>query len=429
MDVVNTNPTSLASLVSIVNSKVESKLLTDSNYEVLSVKPLTSSTSKHNTVAEIRVDLGLNAPTKILTANDRYSRRSVEFTRIDLKDIAKFRGLTINAKGQIVSEATDIASVIELLGAAIAEAELKLIPLSDAFIVKAVENSLGYVGAITFKGVGTVTEPEDGDEEEPTGGLPTVDAKATAIVGNSLFLTESDLTPHIVDDLTYTGAYSAQAGTLDITLGGIWDQTGDESLLILPVALGDVSFAQQIDVLKGTNPDQLALKVNGDAIPVSYFDSGEIFVSQDGRYLFPVLMTTSEQTYTFELSLDGFVTSTKTTVRVIPNMDVIEPETNELKSATIRTVAPITGDLGTEFTLISDYDNTSKVVNSQEWLIEPSEYFTEVRKDQTATTMEVTYRVAKDFEADTAVTVTNRFNTHYQATLTFTALAAGSTAE
>lgn len=160
MDIVNTNPSSLTSLVNIVNSKVEPKLLTDSNYEVLSVKPLTTSTSKHNTVAEIRVDLGLNAPTKILTANDRYSRRQVEFTRIDLKDIAKFRGLTINAKGQIVTTATDIAGIIELLDAEIAESELKLIPLSDAFIVKAVDDSLGYVGSITIAGVVVEEEPE-----------------------------------------------------------------------------------------------------------------------------------------------------------------------------------------------------------------------------------------------------------------------------
>src|SRR5690606_35515988 len=111
MDVVNTNPTSLASLVSIVNSKVEPKLLTDDNFEILSIKPLTLTTSKHNTVAEIRVDLGANLPTKVLTVNDRYSLRTVEFTRIDLNDIAKFRNLTVNATGQYVADVPDLAGV------------------------------------------------------------------------------------------------------------------------------------------------------------------------------------------------------------------------------------------------------------------------------------------------------------------------------
>jgi hypothetical protein len=78
------NTATLKSLVSVANSKIEPKILTDRNFKVLSIKPLRSTTSPHNTVASVQVDLAGDSPIAIVSS-DRYSRRLVEFTRIDLK--------------------------------------------------------------------------------------------------------------------------------------------------------------------------------------------------------------------------------------------------------------------------------------------------------------------------------------------------------
>lgn len=244
MDVVNTNPTSLASLVSIVNSKVEPKLLTDDNFEILSIKPLTLTTSKHNTVAEIRVDLGANLPTKVLTANDRYSLRTVEFTRIDLKDIAKFRNLTVNAKGQYVADVTDLAGVIELLGANIAEDELTLIPLSDAFIVKAAPDSLGYVGSLSFAG----TADEEGEETDPVIVPPVLEA--LAIQGPATITAESEVT----FTATHTPAeleapvivWTALNGSIDAS--GLYLAPSEAGVDTITATSGTISVTHQLTV-------------------------------------------------------------------------------------------------------------------------------------------------------------------------------------
>lgn len=243
MDVVNTNPTSLASLVSIVNSKVEPKLLTDDNFEILSIKPLTLTTSKHNTVAEIRVDLGANLPTKVLTANDRYSLRTVEFTRIDLKDIAKFRNLTVNEKGQYVADVTDLAGVIELLGANIAEDELTLIPLSNAFIVKAAPDSLGYVGSLSF--AGTADEVE---ETDPVIVPPVLEA--LAIQGPATITAESEVT----FTATHTPAeleapvivWTALNGSIDAS--GLYLAPSEAGVDTITATSGAISVTHQITV-------------------------------------------------------------------------------------------------------------------------------------------------------------------------------------
>ena len=141
----------LKSLVSVANSKIEPKILTDRNYEVLSIKPLRSTTSPHNTVAQIQIDLAADSPIAIVSS-DRYSRRQVEFTRIELKDVAKFREIEMNDKGQFVGAISDVQSAIDLLKIKALPTELTLIITPDATVVKAVEDSLGFVGAITFAG-------------------------------------------------------------------------------------------------------------------------------------------------------------------------------------------------------------------------------------------------------------------------------------
>lgn len=414
MDVVNTNPTSLASLVSIVNSKVESKLLTDNNFEILSIKPLTLTTSKHNTVAEIRVDLGASLPIKALTANDRYSLRTVEFTRIDLKDIAKFRNLTVNEKGQYVADVTDLAGVIELLGANIAEDELTLIPLKDAFVVKAASDSLGYIGSITL--TGTLSEVE------PTPGLPRLNVTA---LGRSLILTESNPTPHVTEDFSYTDVYNEEAQTLNITVDGIWDENVIGSHVSVPVVFGDANFAKLITAISTEKPTQLALSMNGQQLPAAAF--GQMLkLSDDGRYTTHLDLSFDLDQYEIALSLDGFQTSTTTTINIVRNYEVIPHNSKLLQAATIRPFESVGGDIGDTFTVICDFDDLNKLMLDHKWEIAPAEYFELVESNITDFDMTAKYRVVKELPSDTAVTVTNTFNTSYTATQAFTALAAGT---
>lgn len=202
------NTATLKSLVSVANSKIEPKILTDGNFKLLSIKPLRSTTSPHNTVASVQVDLAGDSPIAIVSS-DRYSRRLVEFTRIDLKDIANFRGIPKNEKGQYIGEITSAASVIDLLNAAIGEDELVLIKTADATVVKAAEDSLGYIGAITFAGAADTMV-------SPSGIAVTVDKLLS--VGQTVTATVA-ITPTDAADKTVT-VTAVPEGILEITNGG-----------------------------------------------------------------------------------------------------------------------------------------------------------------------------------------------------------------
>lgn len=202
------NTATLKSLVSVANSKIEPKILTDRNFKLLSIKPLRSTTSPHNTVASVQVDLAGDSPIAIVSS-DRYSRRLVEFTRIDLKDIANFRAIPKNEKGQYIGEITSAASVIDLLNAAIGEDELVLIKTADATVVKAAEDSLGYIGAITFAGAADTMVP-------PSGIAVTVDQLLS--VGQTVTSTVT-ITPTDATDKTVT-VTAVPEGILEITNGG-----------------------------------------------------------------------------------------------------------------------------------------------------------------------------------------------------------------
>ena len=149
VDLVNT-PTTLGSLVKIVNSKVDPKILQVDNYEVISIEPINSSITEHNTEAKIRVDLAKRNPTGIMVETDRYSTRVVRFTRIELKDIAAYRAIPKNLKGQYEVAVTDVASAITALGANIDPTEVDLVTVGDSKVLRAKPTSMGYVGNITF---------------------------------------------------------------------------------------------------------------------------------------------------------------------------------------------------------------------------------------------------------------------------------------
>ena len=239
------NTATLKSLVSVANSKIEPKILTDHNYKVLSIKPLRSTTSPHNTVASVQIDLAEDSPIAIVSS-DRYSRRLVEFTRIDLKDIADFRGIEKNAKGQYVADITDAASAISLLNASILEDEITLIKTADATVVKAVDSSLGYVGAVTFAGVHEETEePSELEEIQP------VVLTALMIVGPSTMTPETETTFTVQP----TPA-EAEMGILtwSVTDGVIDPETG---AFIAPSEAGDVT----ITVSSGNIPTEHVITV------------------------------------------------------------------------------------------------------------------------------------------------------------------------
>lgn len=232
------NTATLKSLVSVANSKIEPKILTDRNFKLLSIKPLRSTTSPHNTVASVQVDLAGDSPIAIVSS-DRYSRRLVEFTRIDLKDIANFRAIPKNEKGQYIGEITDAASVIDLLNAAIGEDELVLIKTADATVVKAAEDSLGYVGAITF--AGAAGEPE----EEPPVVLTALTINGPGeITANG----EANFT------VTPTPAGASIAGLVWTTDGGVIDNTG---AFIAPAESGTVTITAKV----GSVTKELALVI------------------------------------------------------------------------------------------------------------------------------------------------------------------------
>ena len=240
------NTATLKSLVSVANSKIEPKILTDRNFKVLSIKPLRSTKSPHNTVASVKVDLAGDSPIAIVSS-DRYSRRLVEFTRIDLKDIADFRAIPKNEKGQYIGEITDAASVITLLNAAIEEDELVLIKTADATVVKAAEDSLGYIGAITFAGAsGETEEPEETEENDP------VVLTVLTIIGPSTMIAETETTftvqPTPAEAEAGTLTWGATDGMIDAATG-IFIAPSEAGNVTITVSSGDISTEHVIAVM------------------------------------------------------------------------------------------------------------------------------------------------------------------------------------
>ena len=239
------NSATLKALVSVANSKIEPKLIDDKNFTVLSIKPLRSTTSKHNTVADIRIDLSSDSPLAIV-ATDRYSHRRVEFTRIDLKDIAAFRGIEKNAKGQYVGDITDAASAISLLNASILEDEITLIKTADATVVKAVDTSLGYIGAVTFAGASEETEePDEPEENEP------VVLTALMIVGPSTMIAETETTftvqPTPAEAEAGTLTWGATDGVID-PASGAFIAPSEAGNVTITVSSGDISTEHVVAV-------------------------------------------------------------------------------------------------------------------------------------------------------------------------------------
>lgn len=148
----STNPL-LDSVVSIANASIRPKILTPDNFEVLSVQPFKESTSTHNTLVTVKIDLGAASPLIALSESDRYAKRSVKLTRIDLADVVKFREIEKNSAGQYQIEASTVADVIDALGIGALPEELEEIVVDEeagVSIIRAVPDSLGWKGQFTI---------------------------------------------------------------------------------------------------------------------------------------------------------------------------------------------------------------------------------------------------------------------------------------
>lgn len=213
----NSTPAQLNALVSIVNRKSLNKILTGNNFEVLSVKPYSSAISPHNTVVEIRVDTLANSPAIAIADQDRYVKRKVHVSRIDLKDIAEFRGIPKNELGQYAFEDPSLEGIILELDANIQEDELEAILVdqdTQVAVIRAKPDSLGYVGSLT---IGMADAPVDNRtfvtaanepklavyavaDMDPVNG-PTGTPLSSVVVGQNVCLLKSAI--NIIDPLYY----------------------------------------------------------------------------------------------------------------------------------------------------------------------------------------------------------------------------------
>jgi hypothetical protein len=148
----STNPV-LDSVVSIANASIKPKILTPDNFEVLSVRPFKESTSNHNTLVTVKIDLGASAALIALSESDRYSVRPVKITRIDLADVAQYREIEKNELGQYQIDAASLGEVISVLNINALEEEFEEIIVNEetgVSIIRALPNSLGWKGQITI---------------------------------------------------------------------------------------------------------------------------------------------------------------------------------------------------------------------------------------------------------------------------------------
>lgn len=128
------------------------------NFEVVSVRPITLQGNGHNTEVIIRVDLAYGQSGLPIPESDRYSTRRETCHRIDLRDVAKVAALTVNDKGQFEGTVTDIASLNTLLGTALTEDDVTINPVADVLWVRTKPTSLGYIGQLTIASGGEAPE-------------------------------------------------------------------------------------------------------------------------------------------------------------------------------------------------------------------------------------------------------------------------------
>lgn len=144
--------TTVDDVVAVVNAREARSLLTETNYEILSVEPYSESRQLYNTIVKVKVDLleGTHLP---VPDTERYSIRRVPCYRLTLKEAFKRVGIPFDKVGRYrVGAVTDINAFIASVKDKINfdPEELSYTRIDDeTAVVRAVSTSLGFIGNIT----------------------------------------------------------------------------------------------------------------------------------------------------------------------------------------------------------------------------------------------------------------------------------------
>lgn len=145
--------TTVDDIVAVVNAKEARKMLTETNYTVLSVENYSQPQTRYNSIVKVRVDL-LEGTTLPVPESERYSIRRIPIYRLALKDAFKRAGLAMDKMGRFkVTTVADkdafIASVKDKIN--LDPEEISFVKISDDISVVRAENmSLGFTGNITI---------------------------------------------------------------------------------------------------------------------------------------------------------------------------------------------------------------------------------------------------------------------------------------
>lgn len=165
----NQQETTLGNLVAGFNAKVGRKLLTDDNFEVVSIRKRTPNhIDKTNTIVEVSIDM-VGEDCGPVLVNETKARKFVRMYRPSLNEAFELAGFEVGKdKAWLVGNVSDLDTVIGAVGdkLAIEESDIDLVQVSDGFIfLHANPNSLGFTGSVTL--TDQANEEEPGLEPEP----------------------------------------------------------------------------------------------------------------------------------------------------------------------------------------------------------------------------------------------------------------------
>lgn len=310
-------PSNVVALTKIVNASIHRKILTEDNFEVVDIRHDTT-TPRGNTSAVILVDLSINSPRAPIGVDDRYSRRSIIYSRIDLRDIAEFRKLPKDKNGSYVVSGLTASDIISSLNANIEEDELVIRVTGTSANVAAHSRSLGYIGSISVSTESAVEEDGDKEPEAPTEPTP-VQVTAVKVNGavEQIVKTESLITYTVtpadaeVTDVKYASANGTitadgkytpeQVGidTITVTVNGV---EGKLTVNVGYTPVTDILIDAPKSLTVGEKGTVTIMVVPDDVSPdsVPQFSATYGTITRDGEYTAPATAGTDTVTVTIE---------------------------------------------------------------------------------------------------------------------------------
>lgn len=146
-------PTQVDDIVAVANAGRVRRLLTDTNFRVLSVEPYRDAKGQFNAIAQVEVDL---YPDTLITIPDskRYDVRRVPFCRVDIRKALKDAELEFDELGRLkVGSVADVNGFIETLGEVVSvdPEEVLFTAVSETLAaIRFKSDSLGYTGQVTL---------------------------------------------------------------------------------------------------------------------------------------------------------------------------------------------------------------------------------------------------------------------------------------